>query len=205
MNPYQVLGVPEGADEETIKKAYRDLVKKYHPDKYINNPLSDLASEKLKAINEAYDMLMNKQSTSSSTGYESTYSSYTGGGSHQTSGETSFQTVRVLISQRRFDEAEHMLLSLDRGAEWNYLMGVIYINRGWYDKGRSYIQTAVNMDPNNPEYRAAMNQFQNRNTQYRNVGNNVGGCMMSPCDCCTNLICADCCCECMGGDLIPCC
>ena len=57
MNPYEVLGVPENASQEEIKKAYRELVRKYHPDQYQNNPLSELAQEKLKQINEAYDML----------------------------------------------------------------------------------------------------------------------------------------------------
>ena len=56
MNPYEVLGVSENADEETIKKAYKELVKKYHPDRYINNPLADLAAEKMKEINKAYDL-----------------------------------------------------------------------------------------------------------------------------------------------------
>lgn len=57
MNPYEVLGVSENASDEEIKKAYRELVKKYHPDKYVDNPLSDLASEKIKEINMAYDMI----------------------------------------------------------------------------------------------------------------------------------------------------
>ena len=56
-NPYEVLGVKEGASDEEIKKAYRELVKKYHPDKYVNNPLADLAAEKMKEINDAYDAL----------------------------------------------------------------------------------------------------------------------------------------------------
>lgn len=54
-NPYEVLGIKEGASEEEIRKAYKDLVRKYHPDKYANNPLSDLAEEKMKEINEAYN------------------------------------------------------------------------------------------------------------------------------------------------------
>lgn len=199
MNPYEVLGVSEGADEETIKKAYRDLVKKYHPDRYVNNPLADLASEKLKEINKAYDMLMNKGSAGGGGQHTS------GGGYQQHTGgaySTSYQSVRILIQQRRLAEAEAMLASLDHNAEWNYLMGVICLNKGWYDKGKAYIQTAVNMAPNNAEYRSTLNSMHQRNTQYRNV-TPMGG--LSACDCCSTLICTDCCCECMGGDCIPCC
>ncbi len=56
-NPYDVLGVPESASDEEIKKAYRKLAKKYHPDNYTDSPLKDVASEKMKEINEAYDTI----------------------------------------------------------------------------------------------------------------------------------------------------
>ena len=58
-DPYEVLGVSPNASEEEIKNAYRELVKKYHPDKYVDNPLADLAEEKLREVNEAYDEIMN--------------------------------------------------------------------------------------------------------------------------------------------------
>ena len=57
-NPYKVLGIKEGASYDEIKRAYRELAKKYHPDRYQNNPLSDLADEKMREINEAYDTVM---------------------------------------------------------------------------------------------------------------------------------------------------
>jgi molecular chaperone DnaJ len=57
-NPYEVLGIKPGASEEEIRAAYRELVKKYHPDKYVDNPLADLAEEKMQEINEAYDILV---------------------------------------------------------------------------------------------------------------------------------------------------
>ena len=90
MNPYEVLGVSENADEETIKKAYRELAKKYHPDKYVNNPLSDLASEKIKEINKAYDMIMNNRGN----GYTNNTADY----SRRESGtDPSFNNVRILV------------------------------------------------------------------------------------------------------------
>ena len=76
MNPYEVLGISENASEEEIKKAYKELVKKYHPDKYQDNPLSELAEEKLQEVNEAYDMLMKKGGSSS---YNYGYGSGSGG------------------------------------------------------------------------------------------------------------------------------
>ena len=78
MNPYEVLGVPENASEEEIKKAYKELVKKYHPDKYQDNPLADLAEEKLQEVNEAYDMLMKNRNSGSSSSYS--YGNYGSGG-----------------------------------------------------------------------------------------------------------------------------
>ena len=51
MNPYEVLGLKPGATQEEIKKAYRNLIKQYHPDQYGDNPLKDLAEEKMREIN----------------------------------------------------------------------------------------------------------------------------------------------------------
>ncbi|MCD8332320.1 MAG: DnaJ domain-containing protein, partial [Oscillospiraceae bacterium] len=61
-DPYQVLGVKSDASDEEIKRAYRELARKYHPDNYQNNPLADLAEEKMKDINEAYDAIINQRS-----------------------------------------------------------------------------------------------------------------------------------------------
>ena len=57
-NPYEVLGISRNATDEQVKNAYRELARKYHPDNYADNPLSDLASEKMKEINDAYDAIM---------------------------------------------------------------------------------------------------------------------------------------------------
>ena len=64
MNPYKVLGVSENASQEEIRKAYLALVKKYHPDRYADGPMKDMANEKLKEINQAYELLSKKKDSS---------------------------------------------------------------------------------------------------------------------------------------------
>ena len=61
-NPYDVLGVSPNASDDEIKRAYRDLTRKYHPDANVNNPLADLAEEKFKEVQEAYDAIMKERS-----------------------------------------------------------------------------------------------------------------------------------------------
>lgn len=197
MDPYKVLGVSRDADQETIKKAYRELAKKYHPDQYVNNPLASLAEEKLKEINKAYDMLTQQSNSYSSGNQNSGYSA--GGGS-------GFAQIRAYINSGRVAEAEAMLDAIgNHNAEWHYLKGLVALNRGWYDRAISYITTAVNMEPNNMEYRMALNNINSRVNTYRTYGNQGGYSSDSTCDCCTKLWCADCLCECLGGDLISCC
>ena len=150
-NPYEILGVNENATDDEIKIKYRELVKKYHPDKYQNNPLSELAEEKLREVNEAYDEIQNlrKSGSRSRSGY---------GNSSKTSPE--FQNVRRAIDQNRVDEAERLLDNIGmKNAEWYFLKGMILYKKGWYDDAIRNIQMAVNMEPSDMEYRNALNQM----------------------------------------------
>ena len=204
MDPYKVLGVNPGDDEETIKKAYRKLVKKYHPDRYVNTPMADMANEKLKEINEAYDMITNHKTDNTSghgagygSGYGGGYRTGYGGAQYGGSYTVSFESVRMLIRLRRLTEAETMLSQLPKSAEWHYLMGLIYINRGWYDKGKGFLQTAVNMDPQNMEYRQTLNSFDVQNRNYREFRMDNTTCCLpySLTNClCFSCLCSRCCC-----------
>ena len=92
-----------------------------------------------------------------------------------------------------------------RDAEWYFLNGTVLYRRGWFDQAYTSFATACRMDPANPEYRNALAHAQRQSGSQYNPYRTYGAGGMSTCDCCSNLICADCCCECMGGDLIPCC
>lgn len=196
---YKILGVSEGVGEEEIKKAYKELVKKYHPDKYINNPLADLAAEKMKDINKAYDLLTktkNNQGTYSNTGYSGGgYGGFDGGFQNI---KPTFGVVRQLISLRQFTKAQMFLEQLPKTAEWYYLDGIISINRGWSVRGLESLQKAVEMEPNNTEYSDALNNFKNRTANYANGGGmystNADCCSAVPCYCLPCFCPGSCCC-----------
>ena len=207
-DPYSVLGVSPNASDEEIKKAYRDLARKYHPDNYQDNPLADLAQEKMKEVNEAYDTITKARSQ----GGSGTYSNAGGYSRAQSNNNYSQRTggsvnnqVRSAINSGNLGYAEQLLNNpgVPRDAEWNFLMGSLCYRKGWLDEARRYYQTAVGMDPNNAEYASALRYMNSGGSYYRPTGYSRGG--MDNCDCCTSLCVADCCCECMGGDLISCC
>ena len=203
-NPYEVLNIKEGASEEEIKKAYIELCKKYHPDKYSNNPLKDLAEEKMREINEAYDYLMKNSSSRNERAYNSSNNRSWGG---QSDNEF-FNQVKSHINRGDVQLAEDMLdNSGNRAAPWYYLKGLIFMRKGWYDEAYTHLQRAVNMDPSNYEYRNALNRMNYANTAYRTNSFNRGYNTRNDdlCTLCQCLWCSDCCCECAGGDLISCC
>ncbi len=198
-DPYQVLGVDRNATDDEIKTAYRNLARKYHPDSYGDNPLADLAEEKMQEINEAYDSIMatRKSGKKGGTGYGAT-----------NSGPTNFPEVRTLINQNRLEEAQELLDGTpvqNRTAEWYFLNGTVLYRRGWFDMAYTSFATATRMDPSNPEYRNAFNNTQRyagrqSHNPYRTY--NTNNC--SACEMCQALACADCCCEMAGGNLCSC-
>lgn len=200
MDPYKVLGISRDATDEQVKAAYRELARKYHPDKYVNNPLADLAQEKMKQINEAYDLILKERGGAKNSTYQAggSYQSY--GGSQGTSASSAvYMQIRQLISLGNLQYAEMMLNRItDRTAEWYFLRGSIDFKRGWFDQARRNFETASQMDPGNGEYRQAVNQMQNQNVSYQSYGS-PQMCACTPCDLCTSLMCADCCCDCFGG------
>lgn len=171
-DPYQVLGVPSTATDEEVKKAYRDLARKYHPDNYHDNPLADLAQERMKEINEAYEAVQSQRKAARAGGYSGGYGGYQAGyqAGYQ-SGGSRYQRIRMAISQGNLNLAEELLNAMtDHDAEWSFLKGAICYRRGWLDEARRYYQNAVNMDPDNQEYQRALDIAEGRSTAYRPEG-----------------------------------
>lgn len=207
MNPYKVLGVNEGASNEEIRAAYLSLVKKYHPDKYTDPDMKQLANEKLKEINEAYDQLTKNPGKTASSGYSgAAYGAGGHGGSYSGPEADRFVRARSLINAGNLDGAKTILDSIQtRNAEWYYLYGIIYLRQGWYDKAREFLGRAYRTEPGNSEYAQAYNTLRYTGNPYSRPRQSTSYGNCSACDICSGLMCADCCCECMGGDLIRCC
>lgn len=195
-DPYKVLGVSPNATEEEIKEAYRALARKYQEDNYKDSPLSQVARQKMKELDEAYDTVISiRRSGGSQYTADSASDAFGQGGENG-----DYRDIRMKIAAGRIDDAEMILDGVpqaQRRAEWNFLKGTIQYKRGWFEEAYNRFSLACRMDPANKEYRAALNQLLNRRSGGYRTAAGPAGC--SACDCCSALLCADCCCDCMGG------
>ena len=204
-DPYKVLGLDRNATDEEIKAAYRELVKKYHPDKYQDNPLADLAQEKLMEVNEAYDLMMRGKGSSaarrnaananygprgnSASEYTSTSSRYSSYGSPE------YDAIRVALDNGELARAQDMLINRRvRDAKWSFLSGVLSYKKGYRDDALANVRQAISMDPENQEYRNVYTRMNGQAYTYKRTGNELGfpvgmDCMdCITCYCCSSLI-----------------
>ena len=195
-DPYSVLGVSSNATDQEIKRAYRELARKYHPDNYANNPLADLAEEKMKEINEAYETIQKQRSGGGGGSYQQSsgggYGYQQSGQQYGGSGNPTYSRVRNMIQMGDLNGAEQLLQEVpQKNGEWYFLMGSIAYRRGWLDEAMQNYNLAVQMDPNNLEYRQALAMMQRGGQAYRPYGG--GG--MDSLDCCTTMLCLNCLCN----------
>ena len=200
-DPYSVLGVSQSASDDEVKKAYRELARKYHPDNYQNNPLADLAEEKMKEINEAYDTITKQRSGGYSGGASGGYG---GGYGYQqsyssASANPAYARIRNLINAGDLGQAEQLLYEVgQKDGEWYFLSGSIAYRKGWLDEALQNYTRAVQMDPGNMEYRQALALMQRGAMGgYRPSGYGSA----ATCDPCTTYLCCSLCTP-WGG---PCC
>src|SRR5471030_1190835 len=185
MNPYEVLGIKPSASQDEIKSAYRKLIKQYHPDKFGDNPLKNLAEEKMIEINRAYEAL------TKNSGNNNNYSSNSSNYNNSTNSSSDFQEIRRLIQSGNNAVAENRLNAINNiTAEWHYLYGAVMLNKGWFDSALEHMTTAVNMDPNSLEYRQGLNALNQRGSRYSNPYNRTRNSSNTDlCSCCIDLWC----------------
>ena len=195
-DPYKVLGVEPGASDEEIKKAYRRLAKKYHPDL---NPGDEVAARKMKEVNAAYERIKNPEkyqsSQSGNTGYGG-YNQYdpfgwgSYGGYQQRTTQSGDQYQRAAEQYIRFGQYQQAINALSNSAEknarWYYLSAVAHYGMGNQVTALEHIRRAVSMEPDNQEYLNMLNRIEYGGSNYRQQAGNFGGFSMRM-DPCTNL------------------
>lgn len=198
-NPYQVLGVSQSASDEEIKKAYRNLSRKYHPDANINNPNRAQAEEKFKEVQQAYDQIMKEKQQGGS------YSYYSGSrGSYQSEGEsTQMRAAANYIANRHYAEALNVLNNIpfgERSARWYYYSAIANQGSGNNIRAMEHAKRAVEMEPSNMEYRQFLQHLEFGGTWYTNMGSSydrpyssAGSWCLSML--CLNMLCNCCCCR----------
>ena len=208
-DPYKILGVTPAASDDEIKKAYRALAKKYHPDKYRDSDLAELADEKMKEINAAYEQIQQERANGGarqthSQQQSNTYSYGAGVDSEGGSGNETYRRIRTSLNAGDLYTAEQLLNGIPsdkRDAEWDFLYGNLLLRKGYYVDAQNYFDRACAREPENSEYRNARENLrrhtQGYNGTYYTTTNRTMGC--SVCDICTALMCADCLCDCMRG------
>lgn len=210
-DPYDILGISQNATDEEVKEAYRKLARKYQSENYESGPLSGVAQKKMQEIDEAYDRIIverRSSSSSSSADYTAEQGANTGYYSANTGNSyAQYSDIRQKIYSNRIDDAETLLDGVPvqkRDAEWYFLKGSVQYKRGWFDEARNNFSNACRMNPTNREYQAAYENVNNPRSAYRRPRRSSDS-DCGACDICCSLLCADSCCECCGGDLIPCC
>lgn len=224
-DPYSVLGVSRGATDREIKKAYRAMSRKYHPDSFSDENEKKRAEEKFRQVQEAYNQIVDERSGKS----QQTYGGYGGYGGQNTQNyseeDQHLMAAMNYIRARRYNEAINVLNSMEnRSARWYYLSSYANLGLGNNVVAMDYAKKAVDMEPGNPEFQQYYQQLQRGGTAspfggspfgggYGGYGGGYGGyggygryggdsCGTG--NLCCDLWCADTMCECMGGDLCGC-
>ena len=150
MNAYEVLNVPPTASREEIRRAYRSLARRWHPDRFLAGPERDWANEKMADINAAYRLCL-----------DGLKDARTAAGND----DEGLRQVRKLIDDGMYTSARRKLMGLNtRCAEWNYLFGWLLLQTSELDKALIYLSVAVHQNPNSAQYARALREAEQLNS-----------------------------------------
>ena len=215
MDPYKILGVSRDASDEEIKKQYRKLSRKYHPDANLNNPNASEAEEKFKQVQQAYQQIMKEKENGGYGSYEGAgrgfgggFGNYGGFGSgstgYQDKEQSYFQAAASYIQAGRFAEALNVLGSMEnRSAQWYYFSAIANAGAGNNILALQHAKTAASMEPQNWQYRQLVSRLESGGDWYQDMRSPYGKTVYMGDNCCSqlclaniflNLCCNGCCC-----------
>ena len=183
MDPYQVLGVSRGASDEEIKKAYRSLSRKYHPDANVNNPNKAQAEERFKQVQQAYDQIMKEKQQGTSYGGSGSgygdfgsfggFGNYYSGRSAYQEENTRLQAAANYIRNGYYKEAFNVLNDIpfaERNGRWYYYSALVNQRMGNTATALEHIRKAVELEPSNIQYRQFQQNLEYGGTWYTTMG-----------------------------------
>lgn len=192
-DPYQVLGISRSASLDEIKKAYRTLSRKYHPDANINNPNRLQAEERFKEIQKAYKQIIDEKENGyqSSAGFGSGYSggfgseySYSGQNSYYQNQNASYQSDEYsmhlraaanYINSRYYNEALNVLNQMqERNGRWYYLSAIANAGLGNNILALEHARQAAVLEPQNRQYAQLVYQLESGGIWYQNMQSSYG-------------------------------
>ena len=200
MDPYKVLGVDPSASDEEVKKAYRNLSRKYHPDSNVNSAHPEIAEAKFKEVQQAYDIIMKKRQGGSygSGGYDGDrqggyddpfggFDPFRGfggfGGSfgqgqrntYQNETDSHLRAAANYINSGHYREALHVLDGIkERGGTWYYYHAAANSGMGNNIQAMESARKAVELEPNNARFRMLLSQLESGGSWYRSMGEGYG-------------------------------
>lgn len=210
-NPFVILGVDKNATQSEILEAYKQKRAYYQAHVFDEGESGAQAASMLNQLDDAYQQAMEMAVESATVTGE---------------GESAYEQVKQAIRSKDMETAQKLLDDMSyRGAEWHYYQSVVFYEKNWLNDTKKQLEIALQMDPQNEKYQHALDNLKKKidgsrpydkegaqgvynadSTQTdRTYTQRDGAVADGICSACQALWCADCCCECMGGDLIRCC
>lgn len=210
-NPFVILGVDKNATQSEILEAYKQKRAYYQAHVFDEGESGAQAASMLNQLDDAYQQAMEMAVESATVTGE---------------GESAYEQVKQAIRSKDIETAQKLLDDMSyRGAEWHYYQSVVFYEKNWLNDTKKQLEIALQMEPQNEKYQRALDNLKKKidgsrpydkegaqdvynadSTQTdRTYTQRDGAVADGLCTACQALWCADCCCECMGGDLIRCC